>query len=157
MTVRRRAPRPDLERMTEPVGSPFRMESPVPRTAKGFTLIELVIVVVIVGILAAIGIPNYVAMKDRAKEGAVKANMLTFQKAAEDYSVTANGDYAMSADSVAARSRWLREPVRPLARQGQRVGGPGLDLNESDRREAGARELRRLRIRILVQHQGARP
>ena len=73
----------------------------MPRNAKGFTLVELVIVVVIVGILAAIAIPNYVAMKDRAKEASTKSNMLTFQKAAEDYSVTQNGDYAMTADSVA--------------------------------------------------------
>ena len=43
------------------------------------------IVVVIIGILAAIAIPNFIAMQDRAKEGSTKANMHTFQLAAEDY------------------------------------------------------------------------
>ena len=61
---------------------------------KGFTLIELMIVVVIIGILAAIAIPNFIAMQNRAKEGSTKANMHTLQLAAEDYGVAYDGVYA---------------------------------------------------------------
>ena len=74
------------------------------RNSKGFTLIELMIVVVIIGILAAIAIPNFISMQNRAKEGSVKANMHTFQLAMEDYAVTTDGIYATAAEAAAVQA-----------------------------------------------------
>jgi type IV pilus assembly protein PilA len=66
----------------------------------GFTLIEMMIVVVVIGILAAVAIPNFVNMTARAHEAGTKANMHTFQLAAEDFAVLNDGRYADLAQEV---------------------------------------------------------
>ena len=59
----------------------------------GFTLIELMVVVVIIGILAAIAIPNYIAMKNRANQASVEAAIHTIQLTLENYAVDTGGVY----------------------------------------------------------------
>jgi prepilin-type N-terminal cleavage/methylation domain-containing protein len=70
------------------------------RREAGFTLVELMIVVVVIGTLAAIAIPNFVSMQWRAREAGVKAHMHTFQISAEDYGVQSGGSYPSDASVI---------------------------------------------------------
>jgi len=54
-------------------------------TQKGFTLIELMIVVAIIGILAAIAIPKFAQMMEKSREGATKGNIGALKSAISIY------------------------------------------------------------------------
>ena len=61
------------------------------RSEKGFTLIEMLIVIIILGILLAIAVPAYLKFKDRANNAAAQANIRAMVPAVEAYNADFNG------------------------------------------------------------------
>lgn len=71
------------------------------RKEKGFTLVELLVVVLIIGILAAIAIPMFLNQRQGAWEGQVRSDLANATIAAETYALNNEGSYAgISLDNI---------------------------------------------------------
>jgi general secretion pathway protein G len=63
------------------------------KARSGFTLVEILIVVVILGILAAIVIPQFTSASESAKASSLVSQLQTIRSQIELYQVQHNGDY----------------------------------------------------------------
>ena len=62
----------------------------------GFTLVELLVVMLILGLLAAIAIPAFFNQREKAKDSDAKAAAKTMQTAMETYSTDNDGSYLLA-------------------------------------------------------------
>ena len=94
------------------------------RKDEGFTLVELMVVVLIIGILVAIAIPVFNAAKANAQRKSCYANQRTIEGACQTYAASNNG--AMPADVAALVPTYIKNaPACPTFNAGYTINTSG--------------------------------
>ncbi len=97
--------------------------------ASGFTLIELMIVVAIIGILAAIAIPKFANLIRQSQEGATKGNLSGIRSALSIYYGDNTGVYPTDLPGLTVNGKYLS--VIPNATIPPYHTATSLDVNQS--------------------------
>ena len=83
---------------------------------KGFTLIEIMIVVAIIAILAAVAIPNFVKYRNESQRASCISNMKQLQTAGEQWTMV-NGQTCPGLDSLCGSTLYIKKtPVCPYTK-----------------------------------------
>jgi general secretion pathway protein G len=82
----------------------------------GFTLIEMVVVVSILGILVAIALPNYKSAIIQAKEAVLREDLYRFRDLIDQYQAD-KGKYPASLAALVEDGYLRKIPVDPFTRQ----------------------------------------
>jgi len=83
------------------------------RRSAGFTLIELITVIALVGILAAIALPNYRVAIIQSKEAVLRENLYRLRDLIDQYYVD-KGQYPASLDVLVEETYLRKLPVDPI-------------------------------------------
>lgn len=92
------------------------MEVNIANGKKGFTLIELIIVITIIGILAAIAVPVMREAPIRAKEAALKENLFTLRSCIDQFYADRQ-TYPSSLEELVSKGYIRKIPIDPITGQ----------------------------------------
>jgi len=87
------------------------------RDERGFTLVELLIVMLVLALLAAIAMPSFYGQRDKARDAEAKQTLTTAQLAAETYALDNDGSYSgvTAADLEGIEETLTGSPLTVLA------------------------------------------
>jgi general secretion pathway protein G len=109
---------------------------PAANCTSGFTLIELMIVMAIIGILATIAVPAYTANVKHAREAVLKEDLHTMRGAIDQY--TYDKQKAPTSGDDLVQSGYLREiPLDPFTHRREWIWDEGSTLTSIDETQGG--------------------
>jgi general secretion pathway protein G len=104
---------------------------------RGFTLLELMIVMMIIGILAAIAVPSYLSVVRKGKEAVLKEDLHTMRSAIDSYTVD-KGKAPQSLDDLVQAGYLRAIPKDPVtARTDTWIADQSDLLSNTDETQGG--------------------
>jgi general secretion pathway protein G len=108
-----------------------------PENVSGFTLVELMIVMLIIGVLMAIAVPNYLSSLKGAKEAVLKEDLHVLRQAIDAYTVDKE-KAPQSLDDLVQAGYLKALPVDPMTRSNTTwVADTSDSLHSLDQTEPG--------------------
>jgi general secretion pathway protein G len=83
---------------------------------RGFTLIEIIIVLSIIGLLVGLGLPTYKSATVKAREAVLKENLFILRKLIDQYAMD-KGKYPASLQTLVQESYIRSIPLDPMTHQ----------------------------------------